>query len=131
MKRTRLSLFYVAAYLLQGGLGFLFFPSLSLQLFMATGTYSDLMVRFVGALLLGLAIFVIQLIRHRNADLYFTTLLARTPILIALAVLYVVHREPLMAVLFGIVGIGYVATGITYILDRRSDSPPSSVYANL
>ena len=123
MRKTRLTLFYVAAYLIQGGLGFLFFPALTLKLFFATGAYSDLMVRFTGALLLGLAVFVVQIIRHRNADLYFTTLLVRVPILATLAALYLAHREPLMAVLFGIVGIGFAATSIAYVLDRRDPQP--------
>ena len=51
---TRLSLFYLAGYLCVGGMGFLLAPGVTLELFLSNGSYSDVMVRFVGVLLVSL-----------------------------------------------------------------------------
>ncbi len=122
MKKTRMSLFYLAGYLLFGGIGFLFLPQPMLKMFFSTGNYSDLMVRFVGVLLLSLGIIIVQLIRYQASELYRTTLMVRTIILVALASFYFVYKDPLMIVLFLIVGVGYTLTLTTYLLDRRSFS---------
>ena len=119
MKRTRLSLYYVAAYLLSGGAGFLFAPDLSLRLFLSTGHYSEVMVRFAGVLLLALGILVVQIVRHRAERLYATTLVVRTIILAALASFYGSTGDPLMLVLLGIVGTGFLITLTCYRLDLR------------
>jgi len=120
MKKTRMSLFYLAGYLLFGGIGFLVLPQPMLKIFFSTGNYSDLMVRFVGVLLLSLGIIIVQLIRHDASELYRTTLIVRTIILVALASFYFVYKDPLMIVLFLIVGVGYTLTLTSYLLDRRS-----------
>ena len=39
MQKTKLSFYYLAGYLITGGFAFLFFPQLSLQLFMSDGGY--------------------------------------------------------------------------------------------
>jgi uncharacterized protein YjeT (DUF2065 family) len=120
MKKTRLSLFYLAGYLLFGGLGFLFFPQTILTIFLSNGTYSDLMVRFTGILLLSIGIIVVQLIRYRAEELYKTTLIVRTMILLALSLFYFMYKDPLMIVLSVIVGFGYIFTLTSYMLDQKS-----------
>ncbi len=122
MQKTRLSLFYLAGYLIVGGVGFLAFPQTMLTMFLSNGNYSDVMVRMVGVLLLSLGILIVQLIRHRAAELYKTTLIVRTIILLALATFYFLYRDPLMIVLFVIVGIGYTLTLTSYLLDRKPTS---------
>lgn len=117
--RTRLSLFYLASYLLIGGVGFLGFRRDMLRLLLATGLYSDLMVRLVGLLLLGLGVFVVQIIRVRAAQLYPTTLIVRAVILSGLLLLYIVYGDRLMLVLFAIVAIGFAMTMTCLVLDRR------------
>jgi uncharacterized protein YjeT (DUF2065 family) len=119
VKKTRLSLFYLAGYLLSGGTGFLFFPKTMLTIFQSTGEYSDVMLRFVGVLLLSIGIIVVQLIRHETTELYKTTLLVRTVILIALTLFYLTYKDPLMIILLIIVGIGYIITFASYILDKK------------
>ena len=119
MQRTRRSLFYVAGYLLSGGIGFLFFPQTVLPMFMSNGDYSSVMVRFVGLLLVSLGIFVVQLIRHNARALYSTTLVARSVILLSLVWFYIAYQDPLMLVLSGIVGVGYIITLTCYIFDRK------------
>jgi hypothetical protein len=126
LRRTRRSLYYVAGYLLVGGLGFLFFPVTSLQVLFSKGPYNLIMVRFVGALLLSLGIFVAQLIRHRTYSLYPTTLVVRAIILISLIWLYLLARDPMMMVLTAIVGLGFIMTYISLMIDTRPQEPPPS-----
>ena len=121
MNKTRISLVYVAGYLLVGGIGFLFVPQKTLELFLSNGEYSDAMVRFVGLLLLSLGVLVVQVIRLRLHALYPTTLVVRAIILLGLLFFYVIYRDPLMLVLLGIVGIGFAFTMTCYVLDRPSD----------
>jgi uncharacterized protein YjeT (DUF2065 family) len=120
MNKTRLSLYYLATYLTVGGIGFILLPQTMLTLFFSNGTYSDIMVRFNGVLLLSIGIFVIQLIRHQVSELYGTTLIVRTIILVALVALYFISRDPLMISLLVIVGLGFVLTLTSYILDRKT-----------
>ncbi len=119
MPRTRLSLFYLASYLLGGGLAFALAPRLSLQIFLSTGEYELVMVRFVGVLLLALGILIAQMIRVGADRLYQTTLLVRAIILVALAAFYASTRDPMMLVLFAIVALGWILTLSAYVIDRR------------
>ncbi len=120
MHKTRLSLFYLAGYLLIGGIGFLIVPQRMLELFLSNGEYADVMVRFVGLLLLALGVMVVQIIRLRAIQLYPATLVVRTIILVGLLIFFVVYRDPMMMVLLAIVGIGFALTLTCLLLDRRS-----------
>jgi hypothetical protein len=127
LRRTRLSLYYVAGYLLLGGTGLLFFPVTSLHLLYSKGPYNLIMVRFVGVLLLSLGIFVTQLIRYRVYQLYPATLVVRAIILICLIWFYLETRDPMMMVLTGIVGFGFIMTYFSLLKDTRSRNlPPAS-----
>ena len=119
MSRTRISLYYLASYLLFGGVGLVFFPGPSLKLFLSTGNYDFSMVRLTGVLLIGLAIIVIQVIRHRVEVLYPTTLLVRLVILVVLIWNYSAAGDPLFLVLTCIVGLGVLITGSSYLSERR------------
>jgi uncharacterized protein YjeT (DUF2065 family) len=121
MKKTRLSLFYLAGYLSVGGIGFLFFPKVTLTLFFSNGNYSDVMVRIMGVFLLSLALIVIQIIRHRATFLYPTTLVVRALILSSFTLFYILYRDPMLLVLLAIVGIGFLMTLTSYLLDRRNE----------
>ena len=118
MSRTKLSLYYLAGYLITGGLGFLLVPDIALKLFLSTGNYDDIMIRFVGLLLLSLGIVIAQVIRFELLQLYPTTLIVRSIILISLVWFYFETRDPLMLVLLGIVGLGFILTLTSYLLDR-------------
>ncbi len=120
MHKTRLSLWYLFSYLVFGGAGFLFFPAPVLAMFQSTGEYGLPMVRLAGVLLLGLAIIVLQVIRHRVEILYPTTLAVRLLILVVLAALYWTSRDPLFVILFGVVGLGVCLTGWIYLGERSS-----------
>lgn len=119
MKKTRITLFYLASYLVIGGIGFFIFPQLILRMFLSSGNYSDIMVRLIGLFMVSLGIIIIQIIRHRAEQLYTTTLFIRSIILITLISFYFIYNDPLMLVLFGIVGLGFLLTITSYLLDKK------------
>jgi uncharacterized protein YjeT (DUF2065 family) len=119
VKRTRLSLYYLAAYLLGAGVALIFAPSLALTLLFASGHYGDVMPRLLGVVLLALGIVIVQIIRHSLEVLYPTTLIVRTLIVAVLAGLLIYSRDPLFISLLVVVGFGMILTGTSYALDRR------------
>jgi uncharacterized protein YjeT (DUF2065 family) len=119
VRRTRLSLFYLATYLLGAGIALIFAPSLALALLFANGHYGDVMPRLLGVVLLALGIVIVQIIRHRLEVLYTTTLLVRAFIMLVLAGLLVYSGDPLFISLMVVVGLGMVLTGTSYLSERR------------
>lgn len=122
MRRTRLSLFYLAAYLLGAGIALLFVPSLALKLLFSNGQYGDVMPRLLGVVLLALGLLIVQIIRHTVEPLYATTLAVRAVIVVVLAALFVYAKDPLFISLLVVVGIGMILTGTSYWADRRPGS---------
>jgi uncharacterized protein YjeT (DUF2065 family) len=120
MKRTRLSLCYLAAYLLGAGVALIFVPSLALTLLFTSGHYGDVMPRLLGVVLLALGIVIVQIIRHSLEVLYPTTLIVRTFIMAVLVGLLIYTRDPLFISLLVVVGFGMILTGTSYVLDRRT-----------
>ena len=120
MRRTRLSLFYLAGYLLPTGLLLLVAPRTTLRLLLSNGDYgSDVFVRVAGLLLLAVGFIVVQIIRYRAEVLYPTTLMVRAVFLIGFLGFYLYTRDPLFLVILGVVGLGFILTGTSYWLDRR------------
>lgn len=119
MRRTRLSLYYLMAYLNFAGVALLLVPQLTLKLFFATGSYGDVMPRLVGMFILVLGILVIQIIRHRIEALYTTLLAVRGGILVILLGLYLYAGDPLFITLLVVVGFGVALTCVSYRLDRK------------
>lgn len=120
MKRTHLSLYYLVGYLIPAGIGLIAAPQIVLRLLLSNGEYGDVMPRLVGVVLLALGIIVLQILRLRAEVLYPTTLVARSVILVCLLGLYVYARDPLFISLLVIVGLGFVLTGASYLMDRRA-----------
>lgn len=123
MKRTRLSLFYLAGYLLPTGLALVVQPRTTMRLLQAQGDYGDALPRFVGILLLALGIIVIHMIRVRADAMYPGTLAARVVILAGLVGLYGQTRDPFFVVVAGVVALGFVLTLGSYLADRRAKTP--------
>ena len=119
VRRTRLSLYYLAAYLIGAGIALILAPGLALTLLFANGHYGDVMPRLLGVVLLALGIFVVQVIRHSLEVLYPTTLIVRTLIMVVMAGLLVYSRDPLFVSLMVVVGFGMILTGSSYLIDRR------------
>ena len=120
MKKTRLSLYYLVGYLIPGGVALIIAPQWALNLLLSNGNYGDVLPRLLGVLLLALGIVILQIVRLHVDALYSTTLVVRSVILVCLLGLYLYSRDPLFLTLLGIVGFGFVLTGISYWLDRRA-----------
>jgi uncharacterized protein YjeT (DUF2065 family) len=119
VRRTHLSLFYLATYLVGAGVALVFVPSLTLKLLFSNGSYGDVMPRLLGVVLLALGLVIVQIIRHRVEALYSTTLGVRVIIVAVLVTLFVYSKDPLFISLIVVVGIGMILTGTSYLLDRR------------
>src|SRR5262245_21073970 len=98
MHRTRLSLIYVVVYLLAAGIALLVAPRLALKLLFSTGDYGVIMPRLNGLLLIGLGIFVAQIVRHDVTALYPTTLAVRAVFCLGFIALYLLSRDPFFLV---------------------------------
>jgi hypothetical protein len=122
MRRTHLSLYYLAGYLVVAGVALIATGQLAMRLLLSNGEYGDALPRLLGVVLLALGILIAQIIRHRLEVLYSTTLVVRGLILTVLAGLFVATRDPFFLVLIAIVGLGVLLTGASYLLDRRGSS---------
>jgi hypothetical protein len=113
--RTRLSLYYLVSYLAVAGLALFLVPSIALPLLLSNGDYGDVFPRLSGMVLIGLAIIVGQIVRLRIEALYTTTLIIRVYFLFGFAFLFAIFLA-----VFGIVAIGVVLTGFSYLRDRQA-----------
>ena len=120
MRRTNLSLYYLAGYLIPAGLLLLFVPEFATKLLLSNRTYDYAPFHLAGVLLLVIGILIVQIIRHRLDQLYLTTLLARALISGTLLWLFIDTGDPFFAVVLVIVLVGVALTGVSYLLDRRS-----------
>jgi hypothetical protein len=120
MHRTHLSLYYLVSYLTVAGLALLLAPGFALPLLLSNGDYGNVFPRLAGMLLLGLAILVGQIIRLRIEALYPTTLIVRLFFLVSFVFLFVISGDPFFLVIFGIVAVGVILTGASYLRDRQA-----------
>jgi hypothetical protein len=102
----RLTLIYLAAYLVIGGCGFLVAPTLALRLLLSKGAYGDIMPRVVGLFMFVLGGVIVQFVRARDYRYYLYTIMARSFIVVVMTALYFKARDPLFLVLDAIVLIG-------------------------
>jgi hypothetical protein len=123
MRRTNLSLYYLAGYLIPAGLLLLFVPEWATKLLLSNRTYDYAPFHLAGVLLLVIGILIVQIIRHRLEMLYTTTLVARALISATLLWLFLTTGDPFFGVILVIVLIGVALTGTSYWLDRRSGNP--------
>lgn len=115
---TRRSLYYTAGYLLLGGAGLVLSPQSTLALLMSTATYGGLLPRLGGLIMMGLGLFVVDLIRGRREPLYPAALVVSGIALIGLIAVYVLTLDPLFLTLITIVGLGFVLTTASYTVDH-------------
>ena len=126
MSKMRLSLSYLAAYLLLIGLGLLALPAATLEILQSNGSYGDVFPRVAGMLMTGLGITVVGMIKDNTAVLYPATLGVRAFFLICIGGLYALSGDPLFLVLFAIVALGFVLTLGSFIADRRQGYSPGA-----
>jgi len=125
VKRTHLSLYYLAGYLLPAGALLLLVPDVATKLLLSNRTYDDAPFRLAGVLLIGLGILVVQMIRHRLEVLYPTTILIRLLISATLIWLYLRTSDPFFLVVLLIVVIGIGLTAASFLADRRRAIEPA------
>jgi hypothetical protein len=118
VNRTRISLYYLAGYLLTIGAGLLLLPNETLRLMLSDGQYGTVFPRLAGMLMSGLGLNIAGIIRARAKALYPATLGVRAYFLICLVWLYALTRDPFFLVLLGIVSIGVILTMLSYLTDR-------------
>jgi uncharacterized protein YjeT (DUF2065 family) len=119
MRRTNLSLYYLAGYLVPAGLLLLFVPEFATKLLLSNKTYDYAPFHLAGVLLLVIGILIVQIIRHKLELLYSTTLVARALISATLLWLFLDTGDPFFGVILVIVLVGVGLTGASYWLDRR------------
>ena len=119
----RLTLSYLAGYLLVGGLGFLVAPDVALRLFLSNGAYGDIMPRVVGLFMLVLGGFILQFVRARDYRYYLYAVVARSFIVLVLTALYFRARDPLFLVLDAIVLIGLLPSIYVVVQSARASRP--------
>ncbi len=120
MNRTRMSLFYLGLYLAIIGFGLLFAPHAALKILQSNGDYGDVFPRVAGMLMSGLGLSIFGMIRARSSELYPATLFIRVYFIACIVTFYAMTGDPLFLVLVGIVGLGFVLTLGSYLLDRRA-----------
>jgi uncharacterized protein YjeT (DUF2065 family) len=119
MRRTRLSLFYLAGYVLPSGVLLLVAPTFVSQLLLSNQAYDEPAMRLAGLVLIALGVFVVQLIRLRVDVMYTTTLIVRSILSLGLLWLALTTGNPFFAVVLAVVLFGVALTGVSYLLDRR------------
>jgi hypothetical protein len=119
MNKTRLSLYYPATYLTVAGVLLLVAPQFSMRLLFSNGDYDEVFPRVAGMMILGLGLIVIQAIRLRLEQLYSTLWGIRLLFLIGWLGFYFYTRDPYFLVLFAIVGIGFIWTGVNLLQERK------------
>ncbi len=126
MKWTRLSLFYLVAYLFPSGIGLLAAPADAMKLLHSNADFGDVLPRVVGMFLVGLGIIIVQLIRLRAENLYFTTILVRSFFCACFVAFLSMTGNPLFLSMLIIVGIGLTLTSACYAIDRRAAASPAA-----
>ena len=119
VNRMRLSLFYLAGYLILGGVALLFVPKETLKFLLSNGDYGDIFPRVAGMLASGLGLSILGMIRARSEVQYPATLMVRAYFMACLAVFYWMSRDPLFLVVLGVVAAGCILSYSAYLIDRK------------
>jgi hypothetical protein len=118
MKRTRISLYYLAGYLTVGGIALLLVPDYTLRFLLSNGNYGEIFPRLAGMLMSGLGLNIAGIIRARAQALYPATLAVRFYFIVCLVSLYWASRDPFFLVVLGVVAVGVALTLTSYLTDR-------------
>ncbi len=114
----KITLIYLAAYLTIGGIGFGFFPSFAIKIFMSTGDYGDVMPRMVGMFMIVLGLLIITIVKNEDYKYYLPTIIARTFILVFMVYLYFITDDILFIFLIVIVSLGLLPSIFVYLKDK-------------
>ena len=114
----RLTLTYLAIYLLIGGLGLTFLPSFTFRLFLSNGDYGDIMPRVAGMFMIGLSGLIAQFVYYQDYKYYPYSVYIRSFFVIFMFFLFARSSDPLFLVLNAIVLIGLLPSIYTLIRER-------------
>jgi hypothetical protein len=120
VNRTRISLLYLASYLVVIGLGLLLVPAQTLRLLLSNGAYGDTMPRLAGMLMAGLGLTIAGIMRAQAQALYPATLFVRVFFVASLIAIYAVARDPFFLTITVIVLVGMGLTFSSYLIDRST-----------
>ena len=120
MTLKRVTLTYLAAYLVFGGVGLAFAPDLALDLLLATEEYDDTMPRLVGMFMIALGGFIGMMVYRRDYTYYRYSIVARTGIVAFLLGLFADTEDRLFIVFTVIVLIGLAPSYVVILRERRS-----------
>lgn len=115
----KITLIYLASYLLVGGAGFGFAPEMALKMFMSTGDYGVIMPRMVGMFMIVLSFLIALFIKNQDYKYYLPTIIARTFIVLFLSFLYFKSNDPLFIIVNIIVLIGLLPSYYVYFTSKR------------
>jgi hypothetical protein len=118
MNLKRLTLSYLSAYLLGGGLALAAAPEFALDLLQSNEDYGDVMPRVVGMFMVALGSFIALMVYRRDYSYYRFSIVARTGIVIFLFVLYSIDQDPLFLVFSAIVLVGLVPSYYVVLTER-------------
>lgn len=127
---TRVSLVFVASYLLLTGLGLALAPGATLALLGSTVDYGPVMPRWVGMFSIALAAVIVQVLRHRLAVLYPMGFFMPGAMLFGFAALYLSSGDTLFLAVMAVVGAGVAMTGLSLWLDRQRAQRAGSAAAS-
>jgi hypothetical protein len=126
---TRLSLAFVASYLLLTGVGLALAPSVTIDLLGSAVDYGPIMPRWVGMFSIALAAVIVQVLRHRLTVLYPMGFFMPGAMLFGFGALYLASGDRLFLAVMAVVGVGVAMTGLSLWLDRRRSrtaEPPAA-----
>jgi len=121
MPKTRLSLYYLATYLLFGGFGFLLTPRLATKLLLSNADFDTMILRVLGMLMMGLGFLIVQVIRLRVSVLYASTLIMLGVFGICLVAFFMMTYNLFFLIMLVIVVIGVALTSWSLFADRKGN----------
>lgn len=119
LRRTRVSLFYLVAYLFPLSVGLLISPSGTFHLLGSDADHATTPWRLFGGLLLVLAIVVVRLIRRRRAVSYIITAIVRMVFVVLFSYLVGKTANTAYLVVLIVLGFGEAWTLIALAFDLR------------
>ena len=122
MPKTRLSLYYLATYLLFGGFGFLLTPSLTMKLLLTDAEFDRMILRVLGMFMIGLGFLVVHLIRFRVSALYSSTLIMLGVFCICLMAFFMMTYNLFFMIMLVVVVIGVALTGSCLFVDTKGNA---------
>jgi hypothetical protein len=116
----KITLWYLASYLILGGAGFAFFPDLTMTIFLSDGDYGEIMPRALGMFMLMLGGLVASMVRNQDFTYYVYSICARSFAVLFLCFLYIISNDLMFIVLVIIVLIGLLPSMYVLYQEKKA-----------